>query len=423
MNYRQDARWIRWCPPLLIAVVTFIVFLPALQNGFVWDDKPALLANPGYRGLGWTQLKWMWSTFYFGSYRPLTWMTYGADYVVWGMKPAGYHLTNLLLHVVNAVLVYFLARRVLALVGGGPAKGEELGFTISAVGAALVFAIHPLRVEPVAWVSARADVLAALCLFLSVLAYLKYGGGSLEAFGLYWLSLMAKPVGLSLPVVLVVLDVYPLRRLGGGPGRWIGRPVWGVWGEKVLFLGVAFAAALMAFLSKFRDTSSSTVHYSLTERIQEMTFGLAFHLWKTLVPFGLSPLYERPLHLDPFAWPFLLSATAVLGLTGLLILGRRRWPAGLAAWACYLALLLPTSGIIHFGWQIAADRFTYVSCLPLALLAGGGLWWTWRAWQSRRLAAPASFAIAGLTVAALGGLGTLTVSQLTIWHNEDTLWT
>jgi hypothetical protein len=415
-----DGRPKRWLLPFLIASVTFIVFIPVLRNGFVdWDDDRAFLQNPHYRGLGVSELSWMWTTIYMGQYRPLTWMTYGADYVLWGLKPRGYHLTNLLLHIANALLVYRVARRLLEHAGrelmpsGGPS-----GLTLAAGTAALLFAIHPLRVEPVAWVSARADMLAGLFLLLAVLAYLRHGAG-FEALALYWLSLVAKPLGLSLPVLLVVLDVYPLRRLGGGPGRWVGPIVRGVWTEKVPFLAVALAAVFTAFLSKAPDTVSIE-RYRLMNSIAEMMFSFAFHLWKTLVPFGLSPLYERPFRSDPFAWPFLLSGMVVLALSGVLIVSRRRWPAALAVWVCYLALLAPTSGIIPFGVQMAADRFTYVSCVGWALLAGGGIWWAWR---TCRIGWLGTLAIALLMVVVLASLGVLTWQQVQVWRDSETLWT
>src|SRR3989441_2690389 len=147
--------------PLLIALVTFAVFLPTLQNQFVsWDDDKNFLENPHYRGLGWTHLRWMWTT-HLGHYIPLTWMTLGLDYLFWGMNPLGYHLTSLLLHAANGAVFYFVAFRILGLALPSPSEhGHALA--VSAGVAALVFAIHPLRVESVAWVTERRDVLSGL---------------------------------------------------------------------------------------------------------------------------------------------------------------------------------------------------------------------------------------------------------------------
>src|SRR5213594_1958908 len=154
-------RWVHWLVPVLIALVTFAAFLPALQNQFVdWDDAANFLDNPHYRGLGWIHLRWMWTT-HLGHYIPLTWMTLGLDYLLWGMNPLGYHLTNLLLHAANAAVFFFVVRWLLARALPSPSeRGHALA--VSAGFAALVFAIHPLRVESVAWVTERRDVLSGL---------------------------------------------------------------------------------------------------------------------------------------------------------------------------------------------------------------------------------------------------------------------
>src|SRR5437773_11178513 len=148
-------RWIQWLVPVLVALVTFTAFWPALQNQFVdWDDSKNFVDNPQYRGLAGTHLRWMWTTFHMGHYAPLTWMTLGLDHVLWGMNPLGYHLTSLLLHAANAVIFYVVVLQILTLAlprlaDRGRALGASAGF------AALVFAIHPQRVESVVWPTNR----------------------------------------------------------------------------------------------------------------------------------------------------------------------------------------------------------------------------------------------------------------------------
>src|SRR5438128_1873388 len=165
-------RWRRWLVPALTAFVTFAAFLPTLNNQFVdWDDQRNFLENPHYRGLAWTHLRWMWTT-HQGHYIPLTWMTLGLDYLFWGMNPLGYHLINLLLHAANAVVFFFVVRRLLTRAlpspsERGPARALSAGF------ASLVFAIHPLRVESVAWATERRDVLSGLVYLLTILMYLR----------------------------------------------------------------------------------------------------------------------------------------------------------------------------------------------------------------------------------------------------------
>jgi hypothetical protein len=147
----------------LVALLTVVAFLPALSNDFVnWDDDRNLIDNPSHRGLGWTQLSWMFSTFHEGHYQPLSWLTFAIDYLTWGMNPAGYHLTNLVLHGANAVFFYFVARRLLFVAVPQARVADNWRLSVSAGFAALLFAVHPLRVESVAWATERRDTLSAL---------------------------------------------------------------------------------------------------------------------------------------------------------------------------------------------------------------------------------------------------------------------
>src|SRR6266446_4597734 len=153
------------------ALAPLVVFAPGVGNDFVdWDDNLNFVTNPYYRGLGWTELRWMLTATVTGHYIPVTWMTLGLDYVLWGMNPAGYHLTNLVLHVANTVVFYVIAVRLLA--AARPAEGDDVAGKLGGAVAAMLFAVHPMRVESVAWATERRDVLCALFYLLAVLAYL-----------------------------------------------------------------------------------------------------------------------------------------------------------------------------------------------------------------------------------------------------------
>jgi hypothetical protein len=209
---------------VLIAFITVAAFLPTLHNQFVsWDDDQNFLNNPHYRGLGWPQVRWMWTTFHMGLYIPLTWMTIGLDYLLWGMKPFGYHLTSLLLHATNAVVFYLVALRILGVARSGPGERDKLGLAVSAAFAALLFALHPLRVESVAWVTERRDVLSGLFYLLTVLVYLRTCERGERGRGEYWgavalfaCALLSNPW--PDPGRAVDPDVS-LRRLGDNTGR------------------------------------------------------------------------------------------------------------------------------------------------------------------------------------------------------------
>src|SRR5213078_4351825 len=278
--------WASWVAPLLVVLFTLAAFLPTLQNQFVnWDDDKNFSDNPHYRGLGWSHLRWMWTTFHVGHYIPLTWMTLGMDYLLWGMSPFGYHLTSLLLHATNAGVFYFLVLRILTFALSNRALALSAGF------AALVFAIHPLRVESVAWATERRDVLSGLFYLLTILAYLRACERMDRGRRWYWLSLalficalLSKSMVVNLPVVLLILDVYPLRRLGGFMGWW-NPAVRRVYVEKIPFVLLAAAASVIAFKAQFLLQSTASLdQLSVLGRLAISAYGLSFYLWKMLLP-------------------------------------------------------------------------------------------------------------------------------------------
>ncbi|MBI4591408.1 MAG: tetratricopeptide repeat protein [Candidatus Rokubacteria bacterium] len=417
-------------PPLSIALLTLVVFSPALWNQFVdWDDGVNLVDNLDYRGLGWTQLRWMLTTVLMGHWIPLTWLTLGLDYILWGMNPVGYHLTNLLLHAANASVFYFVALRLLGLATTGIGTTTlRLGATASA----LFFALHPLRAESVAWVTERRDVLSGLFFLLTILTYLRAseaeGAGRRRwlaaSVGLYVLAIGSKSIVMTLPFILILLDIYPLRRLGGRWQDWTTRQARGVWAEKVPYLVLALAGAGTALYAVRANAFLTPMEqYPLSARIAMAFYSFWFYVGKTLFPLGLSPLYELPAQVNPLDPPFVLSALAVSGITGALILLRRRWPAGLAVWASYVVLLAPVSGIpFHSGFQLAHDRYSYLSCLGLALLVGAGVCAVVRFRALGTLRPSLARLAAGAGTAWFLGLATLTWPQVQVWRDSDTLW-
>src|SRR6059036_2995739 len=420
--------WGSWLVPVLIALVTFIAFLPTLRNQFVdWDDFKNFLDNPYYRGLAWTQLRWMWTT-HLGHYIPLTWMTFGLDYLLWGMNPLGYHLTNLLLHSANGVVFFFVVCRILArALPGLSERGHALA--VSAGVAALVFAIHPLRVESVAWATERRDVLSGLFYLLTILMYLRAREREERGRGWYWLSvaafvlaLLSKSMVVNLPIVLLILDVYPLRRLGGAVGWW-SEPARRVYVEKIPFVLLAAAASAIALMAQLsHDTMVSVVQLSGLGRLAVSMYGVSFYLWKTVAPVNLSPLYELPPTVNPWAMPFLLSYGLVLAITGIVLAFRRRVPGLPAAWVAYIVVLLPVLGIFQSGPQIAADRYTYLAGLGWAILGGAGLLSCWRSSRRSKTGTPATWLLTGIAFCVVVGLGVLTWNQVHVWHDSEKLW-
>lgn len=403
--------------PLLVALLTATAFSPALHNGWVsWDDEQNFLSNPHYRGLGPSHLSWMWTTFHMGHYVPLSWMTLGLDYELWGMQPMGYHLTSLLLHSVNGVLVYLLARRLLLLASPVLAHDARVLLTSSAF-AALFYSVHPLRVESVAWVTERRDVLSMLFSLSCILAYLQSTTAVAAAarrtwywiaIALFLAALLSKATPMTLPAVLLILEVYPLRQPGTSHGWWsaAARRAY----ARVIPFGFLSLGSMALSIVALRPAEQ----LDISAKIAVSAHGLAFYLWKTIVPLRLSPLYEMPQHVDALSPAFIGSCVVVLGVSGLAWACRNRCPAVTAGWLVFLAISLPMLGLVQNGPQIAADRYTYHAAPALAILLGAGLC-TLRETRWRHASWWAGAAVV-VTLAAL------TQRQTRVWESSETLW-
>jgi tetratricopeptide (TPR) repeat protein len=402
------ARFERLAWAAAAALLTAATFVPSLRGAFLnFDDDVNFLTNPRYRGLAPENLRWMF-TDHFGHYMPLTWLTLGLDYVLWGMNPFGYHLSSVLLHSINAALCFALMGRLLdrALPEHPPRARHAM-----ALAGALFFSLHPLRVESVAWITERRDVLSGLFFLLSLLAYLKstdgpsrrlWIGASLAAFAA---SLLCKAMGMTLPFVLLILDAWPLRRFERERPRT-------VLIEKAPFFALLLAGAA---LSAWAQTSAQAVYsyreYPLAQIAGQPGFRVSFYVLKTLLPIGLSPLYfYRPV----MGAGQVVGWAAVLGLSVLLWRRRRDAPAAAAAWAAYLVLIGPVSGFAQAGPHAVADRYSYLACLPFA-----GLFAAAPAFPSSPAARRAAGALAAVALALLAGL---TVRQCGYWHDSVALW-
>jgi len=413
--------------PLAIALVIVAVFAVGLRNEFVqWDDYSNLVDNPHFRGLGWAQIRWMFTTTLMGHYIPLTWLTFGLDYVIWGMQPAGYHFTNLVLHAANAALFYWVSRRVLT--AAAPAAGET-ALRAGAAVAALFFAVHPLRAESVAWATERRDVLSGLLFLTCVLTYLRAVNAeaprrrgllalSLAAFAL---AMLAKSIVMTLPLLLLVLDWYPLRRLR--PLRWSPQTL-RVLLEKLPFVAVGVGGAAVSYWAVgHNEFFTPMTKYPFPSRIAMALYSMVFYVSKTVFPIDLSPLYELPLRVDPLDPQFLGAAVAVALVSVTLVALAGRWPAGLAAYAWYAIVLAPVGGLVHAGHQLAHDRYSYLSCLPFAVLVGGGVVWLIGVHAAGGLRPPLFRASCAALGVLLAGLGTLTWMQVQVWRDTESLWT
>jgi len=400
-----------WIAAGCIALVTFAAFLPALGAGFVaYDDPENFLQNPHYRGLGVAELRWMWTTTHLGHYVPLSWMTLGLDYLLWGMNPAGYHAVNMVLHAANAVMVFFIARRVYGLVVI-EALGSRLSPVVPAAFAAMAFAIHPLRVESVAWITERRDMVSLAFSLGAVLWYLRSTDAESRSRRWYWLAvgafvgaLLSKATAVTLPATLLVLNVYPLRRVGG-PAGWWSASSRAAYRELIPFGVASFAAGVGSLIALTPGAQLGVV-----DKLAVSAYSFAFYLWKTIAPMNLAPLYERRLPIPAFSPAFIASYVAAVLVVAIAWFARRRFPGVTAALVAFTAAIFPLLGIVQNGPQIAADRYTYHAAPALALLAGGAL-----AMYNRR-------AVLIGAAAVVASWGILTNRQTRVWTNSESLW-
>lgn len=383
------------------ALLTAAAYLPCASFPFLdWDDGLNVVSNPNlsFSAAG---LRWMALGSSLGHWSPLTWLTLALDRALWGAAPGGYHATSVLIHAANAALLFLLARRLLRPAAAAPGAADD-----AALFAALLWALHPLRVESVAWISERRDVLSGAFVLASLLAYARGAEEGEGAAGRRWrlwslafgaAAMASKVFAIVLPAVLLILDA----RLRGRP-RWKEKLPW------LVPAGIALGFNLVAQAEGGAAVPLS--RFGVGARLAQAAYGLAFYVLKTVLPLGLGPLYERSPLLEPA--PFAWSAAAALAAAVLLWRFRRRRPELAQAALAYAVFALPALGLFKSGRMTAADRYSYLPAIPLSLLAGAALL------RARGRRAPGLAAV-GLVLS----LAALTLGQLPVWSSDTALWT
>jgi tetratricopeptide (TPR) repeat protein len=393
----------RWAVIFLLAVVS-VAFGQTLRNGFVnFDDDKYVCRNPHVTtGLTLGSAAWAFTADEASNWHPVTWLSHQLDCQLFGLSSSGHHLTSILLHAASAALLFLLLQRM---------TGE---FWPSLLAAAM-FAVHPLRVESVAWVAERKDVLSGLFFVLTLLAYVGYakhpfsGRRYATVLGCFALGLMAKPMLVTLPCVLLLLDVWPLGRFATKPVAWRR-----LLGEKAPLFALAAASCVVTLVVQ-HGAIAETAPVALPWRLANAVVAYVAYLRQFLWPMDLAVLYPHP--------GDTLSAFQV-GLAVLIFVVvfaaawqlRRRCPWLLVGWLWYLVMLLPVIGVLQVGWQARADRYTYLPQIGLCIAI---------AWGVKRLVGsqPERIRIASTVAACVLSLWiAVDRRQVHSWHNSETLW-
>ncbi|HUI07705.1 MAG TPA: tetratricopeptide repeat protein [Verrucomicrobiae bacterium] len=412
----------RYLGALLIALLAVAAHLPGLQGDFVrWDDDTHVTQNVVIRAINPHNLLVMFTQPIAKLYCPITWLSYAVDYQIWGRNPLGYHLTNLLLHVANTLLVLAIVYRLFASAPSPQSSGtspEQQKVRVSAWAAGLlaaaVFGVHPLRVESVAWITERKDVLFAFFFLLATETYRRWvKGGRRSAYWacliLFILSGLSKSAAVTFPLVALLLDRYWAKRI--------------VWRDKIPFFMVSFivgATTVMAQVSGPRDAVAGTDLVPVWVRLGLVGYCALFYVRKFLWPFHLCAVYPawHEMNWTPLRSMGFLIAFGVVTLTIWAV--RRRIPILWPCWLFYLCTLSPTIGLLPVGMQVVADRFSYLPLIGLAIPTACGMTSLLSAAQSkpRIISSCLSVGIALL----LSFLTLLSVHRTLIWANTETLF-
>ncbi len=399
---------------LLLAAVTIALYSPVIRHPFVvLDDGDYVTGNLHIQGgLAWSTIRWAFTSTDAFNWHPLTWLSHALDYQLFALHPAGHHLDSVLIHALNAVLLFLLLAWLT----------KRMGPSLLV---AALFALHPLNVESVAWVAERKNVLSTLFFFLAIAAYAWYAQKPdwrryLLMAGLFAAGLMAKPMVITLPFVLLLLDYWPLDRMplagtGSRPATSKGEPWlgWRLLLEKIPLLFLSAASAVITLMAQ-RPAERTFEEFPLAIRIENAILAYGRYLWKMLWPARLALNYPYPGNTLP-AWQWISSALVLIGVTVLVVIFRRKGylPVG---WFWFLGTLVPVIGLVQVGGAAMADRYAYIPLIGIFVMIAWGL----DDWAEAKAVRTVWRVIPPLCVLLAFGLATS--QQIRYWVSDYDLW-
>jgi len=343
---------------ILLAVVTFFAYVRVLKNDFInYDDNEYVTENPHiFDGLKTDGIKWAFTTTSIGYWHPLTFISHMLDCELFGLRPWGHHLVNLLLHIANVLLLFSVLRWM-------------TGVVWRSAFVAAVFAVHPLNVESVAWIAERKNVLSTMFWLLTIGSYWKYSkernaGWYLLTLLLFAMGLMSKPMVMTLPFTLLLLDYWPLNRYGKNLILLIL--------EKVPFVILSIASGVITYIGqKYSGAVADVRSMTLWYRVGNAIISYSKYIGKMFWPTKLAVLY--PLEKDILLWKVIISAAVLAAICILVIIFIRRCKYLTVGWLWYLGTLVPVIGIVQVGNQAMADRYAYLPLIGLFIMAAWGI--------------------------------------------------
>ena len=432
-----------YCLAVSLSLLTLIVYITTLRNEFLlWDDDVYVTDNTFIRTFNGVFLRRAFFDFSASNWHPLTWLSHALDYAIWGLNPLGHHMTNIILHAANTFLVVVVIWGLLTVAKERTqrtGRSEFLAYRtmlITAGVTGLLFGLHPIHVESVAWIAERKDLLCALFFLFSITGYTKYVrniyNGSMQqnpsplllnkqyllSFVLFFLALLSKPMAVTLPVVLLILDWYPFQRVRSL------QTFRTAFVEKLPFIGLSLISSILTILAQKSGGAIKSMDFApLSTRLLVGTKSLIAYLWKMMVPMNLIPYYPYPKNASLFSLEYALAITLVSVITIACIIIAKKQKLWLTVWGYYLVTLLPVLGIVQVGNQAMADRYSYLPSLGPFVLIGlviAGASKKINALLNGKLFVIFIRSVLALVVTVL--LIFLTVQQISIWKNSIVFW-
>ena len=396
---------------LALIIANAVIYAPVRQFAFVNSDDPVYVtANPQVLGgLSWANVQWAFTDAKVPYWHPLTFLSHMLDVELYGTNAAGHHITSVLLHIMTAVMLFALLLQM-------------TGALWRSAAVAALFSLHPLRVESVAWIAERKDVLSTCFWVATTWAYVHYASRPgirryAAVIVLFALGLMAKPMIVTLPFALLLLDYWPLERIRADDAsrRRGGMSIGGLVKEKIPLFALALLASLVTFSAQRSIGAVNTLEaIPLSLRVANALHSYVAYIGDLLWPARLAALYPYP---DAVSIPRVLTAILVLaGITAVAIALRRKQPYLAVGWFWYLGTLLPVIGLIQVGPQARADRFTYVPHIGLLLML------VWGVSELMRRVPNPRVILAPLATATLVACTVISMRQVGMWRDSITLW-
>jgi tetratricopeptide (TPR) repeat protein len=406
--HRRNLRWVTACICVCLFVLTWVVFGQTLRYDFVnYDDPRYVYQNTRITsGINFANVAWAFSHIHSENWHPLTTITHMLDCQLHGLNAGWHHFTNVLLHCLAVVLLFVALKRM-------------TGALWRSAFVSAVFAVHPLHVESVAWIAERKDVLSAFFFTLTLLAYLHYTrapsiGRYLTVALVVALGLMSKPMLVTLPLVLLLLDYWPLGRFEAHRSN-TGRQVLHLVLEKIPLIALSAVSSIVTFLAQ-RGAIGWTEQLPVSARISNALVAYVIYIRQMFWPARLAVFYLHPENRLPVL-EISLAFIVLVGITAAAFVFRKKAPYFMTGWLWYLGMLVPVIGLVQVGWQGHADRYTYLPQIGLYIAVTWAVTDLTRSWRLQRMA---------LGVAALIVVGTLSWRgwlQTSYWRDSETLFT